>query len=143
MQMTSPKTVSARIAVGPIRVIKGPETLATVLRDSILSGEIATGAALAPERTLVEQTGLSRATVREALRILETEGLVVSKPGRNGGARVQPMNGDAVARAVRVFVRGQRIGAAQLRETREIIEGATARLAAARRTDAVRQHGRL
>ena len=41
-----------------------------------------------------------------------------------------------VAKAVRVFVRGQRVSGALLRETREIVEGATARLAAERRTDA-------
>jgi len=136
MTIMPPKAESGRVAVGPIKVPKGPATLAAVLRENILSGEIAVGAAFPPERALVEQTGLSRATVREALRILETDGLIVSRPGRSGGAQVQPLNGDAVARAVQVFVRGRRLGGMLLRETREVIEGATARLAAERRTDA-------
>ena len=125
-----------RAAIGPVKVAKGPEVLAALLRENILSGAITPGAMLAPERTLVAQSGLSRATVREALRILETEGLVVSRPGRGGGARVQLLNDEMVAKAVRVFVRGQRVSGALLRETREIVEGATARLAAERRTDA-------
>jgi DNA-binding FadR family transcriptional regulator len=128
------KAETSRVAVGPIKVTRGPETLAAILRDSILSGEIARGTAFPPERALVEQSGLSRATVREALRILETEGLVVSRPGRNGGARVQPHNDNGVARAVQVFIRGLRADGATLRETREVLEGATARLAAERRT---------
>jgi DNA-binding FadR family transcriptional regulator len=127
---------SRRVSVGPVRIAKGPETLAGILRDDILSGAIAPGASLVPERALVEQTGLSRATVREALRILETEGLVVSRPGRNGGARVQPINDDGVAKAVQFLIRGRRLDEATLRETREILEGATARLAAERRTAA-------
>jgi GntR family transcriptional regulator, transcriptional repressor for pyruvate dehydrogenase complex len=130
------KVSTGRVAVRPVKVAKGPETLATLLRDDILSGAIAPGASLAPERTLVEQTGLSRATVREALRILETEGLVVSRPGRNGGARVQPVNDNGVAKAVQFLIRGRRLDEATLRETREVLEGATARLAAERRTAA-------
>ena len=125
-----------RVTVGAIRIAKGPETLANLLRDHILSGAIEPGASLAPERTLVEQTGLSRATVREALRILETEGLVVSRPGRNGGARVQPVNDNGVAKAVHFLIRGRRLQDATVRETREILEAATARLAAERRTAA-------
>lgn len=136
MQVTARKGAADRVVVGAVKIAKGPETLAGMLRDSILSGEIAPGAAFAPERTLVEQTGLSRATVREALRILETEGLVISRPGRNGGARVQPLNDNGVAKAVHAFVRGLRVDGATLRETREVLEGATARLAAERRTAA-------
>jgi GntR family transcriptional regulator, transcriptional repressor for pyruvate dehydrogenase complex len=136
MQTTVPKHPNGRVSVGTIRVARGPETLAGVLREGILSGDIIPGAALAPERELVEQTGLSRATVREALRILETEGLVASRPGRNGGARVRPVSDEGVARAVQVFIRGLRIDEPVLRETREVIEGAAVRLAAERRTAA-------
>lgn len=127
---------SRPVSVGRVKVTKGPETLAGILRDDILSGAIAPGTSLPPERALVEQTGLSRATVREALRILETEGLVVSRPGRNGGARVQSVNDDGVAKAVHFLVRVRRLDGATLRETREILEGATARLAAERRSAA-------
>lgn len=132
----SQKIEPERITLGVVKIAKGPETLAAMLRDSILSGEIVPGAAFAPERALVEQTGLSRATVREALRILETEGLIVSRPGRNGGARVQPVNDNGVAKAVHSLVRGLRVDVATLRETREVLEGATVRLAAERRTAA-------
>jgi len=125
-----------RVTLGAVKIAKGPETLANLLRDDILSGAIEPGASLAPERALVEQTGLSRATVREALRILETEGLVVSRPGRNGGARVQPVTDSGVAKAVHFLIRGRGVDLVTLRETREILEGAAVRLAAERRTAA-------
>lgn len=51
------------------------------LRSSILSGEISPGAALR-EVSLAAELGVSRNTVREAARILESEGLVIQRPGR-------------------------------------------------------------
>lgn len=51
------------------------------LRDAILSGRFEPGKRLV-ERTLCEMTGVSRTAVREALRALETEGLVVNVPNR-------------------------------------------------------------
>ena len=79
MTRASQNIEADRIRVGTVKVTKGPEALAGILREAILSGAFAPGAAFSSERALVEQTGLSRATIREALRILETEGLIVSR----------------------------------------------------------------
>lgn len=57
----------------------------TSLRKMIIEGEFASGARL-PEKTLCEQFGISRTPLREAMRILVAEGLVVLTPNR--GARV-------------------------------------------------------
>ena len=77
------------ITLGPVDVPKAPDVLARELRERILSGELPEGAALPAERELVKQTQMSRATVREALRILEVQNLVRVKAGRAGGAFVQ------------------------------------------------------
>lgn len=74
--------------------IQRPETLAAVvgkhIRDAIVNGEYAPGAPL-PEVRLAEQLGISRGTVREALRVLEDQGLVEVIPHRGSFvSRVTP-----------------------------------------------------
>lgn len=117
-----------------VRVPKASDVLAGEVRERILSGEFTEGMALPPERQLVEQTGLSRATVREALRILEVERLVRIRPGRGGGAFVHRPGHESVANTVRLVIRGQQIRLEALHETREAIEPTCAGLAAKRRT---------
>ncbi|MCX4766551.1 FadR family transcriptional regulator [Streptomyces sp. NBC_01275] len=120
---------------GTLTVPKASDVLAAEVRERILSGELGEGTALPPERQLVEQTGLSRATVREALRILEVEGLVDIRPGRGGGAFVHRPGRESLASTVQLVIRGQRIRLAALHETREAVEPTCAALAAQRRTD--------
>ncbi|MGW3651110.1 FadR/GntR family transcriptional regulator [Streptomyces sp. NPDC000878] len=119
-----------------VRVPKASDVLAAEVRERILSGEFIEGMALPPERQLVDQTGLSRATVREALRILEVERLVRIRPGRGGGAFVHRPGHESVANTVRLVIRGQQIRLEALHETREAIEPTCAALAAKRRTSA-------
>jgi DNA-binding FadR family transcriptional regulator len=119
-----------------MEVPKASDVLANDLRERILTGEFPEGTALPPERELVIQTAMSRTTVREALRILEVQGLVRIKTGRAGGAFVQRPGQDSVASSVSLLIRGQQIRLADLLETREAIEPFCARLAARNRTDA-------
>ena len=123
------------IRLTPMEVPKASDVLAGELRERILSGEFPEGAALPPERELVVQTQMSRATVREALRILEVQGLVRIKTGRAGGAFVQRPDKDSVASSVSLLIRGRQIRLSSLLETREAIEPYCARLAALHRTD--------
>lgn len=57
------------------------ERLAADLRRRILSGELAPGLRLPPERTLAEDWDANRHTVREALRLLEAQGLLETRQG--------------------------------------------------------------
>ncbi|GGN10258.1 GntR family transcriptional regulator [Streptomyces fuscichromogenes] len=123
------------IQLAPVTVPKASDVLAAELRERILSSEFTEGAALPPERELVVQTQMSRATVREALRILEVQGLVRIKIGRGGGAFVQLPGKDSVASSVNLLIRGRKIRLSSLLETREAIEPYCARLAAVHRTD--------
>jgi GntR family transcriptional repressor for pyruvate dehydrogenase complex len=130
-----PKTVRSPVRLSPMEVPKASDVLANDLRERILNDEFPEGTALPPERELVIQTAMSRTTVREALRILEVQGLVRIKTGRAGGAFVQRPGQDSVASSVSLLIRGQQIRLADLLETREAIEPFCARLAARNRTD--------
>ncbi|GAA5153367.1 FadR/GntR family transcriptional regulator [Pseudonocardia eucalypti] len=67
---------------------KAAEQVAALLRRQIVAGERAEGELLPPELRLMTELGVSRPTLRQALRILENERLVRIHRGRNGGARV-------------------------------------------------------
>jgi len=108
-----------------------PELIADELRALIVSGSLAEGASLGRESDLVERFGVSRPSLREALRILEAEGLVSVVRGVRGGVVVhQPDE--------RITARNAALG--DVHEARTIIEPAAARRVAAHRegrTDAV------
>jgi DNA-binding FadR family transcriptional regulator len=118
-----------------MQVPKASDVLADDLRERIIRGEFPEGTALPPERELVNQTKMSRTTVREALRILEVQGLVRVKTGRSGGAFVYKPGKDTVADSVNLLIRGRQIRIPALLETREAIEPYCAQLAARNRTD--------
>jgi DNA-binding FadR family transcriptional regulator len=122
------------VLLTPVDVPKASTVLAGELRERILSGELAEGVALPAERELVKQTQMSRATVREALRILEVQHLVRVRTGRSGGAFVQRPTPKSMATSVTMLIRGQQIKLADLMETREALEPFCAELAARNRT---------
>ncbi len=126
--------IRAAVQLEPMHVPKASDVLADELRERILAGDFPEGLALPSERELVTQTRMSRTTVREALRILEVQGLVRIKTGRSGGAFVQRPGGESVASSVSLLIRGQQIRLAALLETREAVEPACAQLAAKYRT---------
>lgn len=121
--------------LGLVRVEKSFEVLANELRERILSGAIAEGQALPNERELGDRTGLSRGSVREALRVLEAQGLVSTKAGRNGGRTAQQPTTEFVSGSIQSFIRGRQIAFSGLLETIEALEPALAALAALHRTD--------
>ncbi|MDF1595059.1 MAG: FadR/GntR family transcriptional regulator [Acidimicrobiia bacterium] len=81
-----------------VRVPKMAELIASKLRRRIVRGELVEGDALPSEATLMEQFGVSRPTLREAFRVLESEGLVTIRRGARGGARVHVPDGEGAAR---------------------------------------------
>jgi DNA-binding FadR family transcriptional regulator len=70
------------------RVPKASELVAGELRRQIVRGGLSEGDALPPEAELMEHFGVSRPTLREAFRILESERLISVRRGARGGARV-------------------------------------------------------
>lgn len=72
----------------PRRRYSPAEAVADRLRDRILSGEVPNGGLLPKLEDLTEEFGVSKASLREACRILETEGLLSVLRGNVGGALV-------------------------------------------------------
>ncbi|MES2537208.1 MAG: FadR/GntR family transcriptional regulator [Pseudomonadota bacterium] len=118
-----------------IQVVKPSEMLASQLREHILHGTLKDGAPLPAERDLVEQTGVSRGSVREALRILQAEGFIETRPGRFGGSVVRKPGDDALAKYLGLFIQGRSISLMALLQVREVMGGPIASLAAMNRTD--------
>lgn len=106
------------------------------LLDAIIDGSLTAGAPLPPEGELAVDLGVSRLTMREAVRLLQAQGVIVQVPGsRHRIAPTAEWTGmDAVMRHARTA--GQRRQSSlELLEVRMMIESGAARLAAARRTD--------
>src|SRR5262249_3857192 len=74
------------------------ERVATVLRRMMVRGEIAEGTMLPSESELMERFGVSRPTLREAFRVLESESLIEVQRGVRGGARVSRPQRQTLAR---------------------------------------------
>lgn len=118
-----------------IKVAKSYDALADYLRERILNGEVPAGSSLPSEREMVGQTGLSRGSIREAMRKLEVEGLVRTKTGRQGGNIATLPGQGAAQHFLGLFIRGRRVQFRALLETQLAIEPPLARLAAINRSD--------
>lgn len=115
---------------------KAHEEVADDLRSRILAGDLAVGDRLPPEDELTEQFGVARTTLREALRVLESQGLIRIRRGRGGGPVVtQPdLAPLAAALSASLQLRGTTIG--DLDGARRMIEPQVAgELAKRRDTD--------
>jgi DNA-binding GntR family transcriptional regulator len=86
--------------VAPARPPTLPASAAERLRDLIIEGELAPGTRL-NERALGERLGISRTPLREALRVLAAEGLVLLHPNR--GAQVVRLSGDDIRESFEVM----------------------------------------
>ena len=76
-----------------------PDLVAGTLRRRILSGELAPGDCLPTEGELISQLGVSRETVRMALRLLDAEGLTTTSQARNG-VRIRHPEPERMARSL-------------------------------------------
>ena len=121
--------------LGRIKVPKSSDVLAERLKQEILGDGYNLGATLPTERELVSTTGLSRGSVREALRILEAQGLVHTRAGRYGGTTVSKPTTDHLANHINLYAKGRSITLSALVEVRLALEPMVAALAAERRTE--------
>jgi GntR family transcriptional regulator, sialic acid-inducible nan operon repressor len=119
-----------------VQIPKAAQVIAETLRRRIVLGDLAPGDALPNEPELMSEFGVSRASLREALRILEAESLIEVKRGAKGGARVCRPSDAAAANTVGVLLQMRGATLAELLEALEIIEPPLMAALAARRTDA-------
>jgi DNA-binding GntR family transcriptional regulator len=81
MPAPTPRSAAAATAARVELPLSLPQHVCRILRDDILGGVLAPGERLT-EAQVIARTGVSRTPVREGLRMLEAEGLVVSQRGR-------------------------------------------------------------
>lgn len=116
------------------------QALADELRGEITSGRLQPGARLPPEPELCVRSGVSRSTVREALRLLASQHLIVTTRGVTGGSFVAHPNAGQLAEALStglaLLTSSAAVGLADLLELRLALEVPAAALAAPRRTEA-------
>jgi DNA-binding FadR family transcriptional regulator len=110
-----------------VRVPKSAELVAAQLRRQIVRGELVEGDSLPPEATLLEQFGVSRPTLREAFRVLESEALISVRRGARGGAMVHSPSGDVAARYAAMILEHRGTTLADLYEARAVLEPPCAR----------------
>jgi DNA-binding FadR family transcriptional regulator len=118
-----------------IRVPKTAELVAAELRRKIVRGELAEGDALPSEAALMAEFAVSRPTLREAFRVLESESLISIRRGARGGARVQVPNGNVAASYAGLVLEYRSTALQDVYDARTYIEAPCAALLAQRRTE--------
>lgn len=117
----------------PIARVQMVDAVVEQIRAQIVEGRLARGKRVPPELELAERLGVSRNTVREAMRILEAEGWVQRS---KRGTTVLPAEANLLAAPLANLARLEGIEAGQLFEVRLVVESEMAAMAAARATAA-------
>jgi GntR family transcriptional regulator, transcriptional repressor for pyruvate dehydrogenase complex len=124
----------------PRRVRRAYEQVYDQLRDGMLNGQVANGERLPSEPALAAEFGVSRSTVRDALRLLMAEGLIRTAKGAGGGSFVTLPTVDHVSdflkRNIELLSLTDDVTLLEFLEARHLIEGWAVRRAALQRTDA-------
>jgi GntR family transcriptional regulator, transcriptional repressor for pyruvate dehydrogenase complex len=122
------------------RSVPAYQMLADALRARILTRELRPGDRLPIEPELAEEYGVSRSTVREALRVLASQGLVGTWRGVQGGSFItcpEPAQiSDYLHASLGLLAESRNVGVEALLEARDVLEVPAAGLAALRRTPA-------
>ncbi len=104
------------------------------IKEALFAGKLRPGDKLPTERELAERFQTSRASVREALRTLEPEGLIRIKKGVEGGIFVADVDHRPAAKSFQTLLQLRKVSIHQIAEVRLIFEPQAARLAAERAT---------
>jgi GntR family transcriptional repressor for pyruvate dehydrogenase complex len=115
------------------RAREKPQQIADELRSLIVSGELSEGDSLGHEPDLVERFGVSRPSLREALRILEAEGLVTVVRGVRGGVVVHAPDQRMTARTAALVLQARNVPLADVFEARSLLEPIAAKTIAGMR----------
>ena len=118
-----------------LRAVKTGEMIASYLRGKIVRGELPEGDSLPAEAELMLQFEVSRPTLREAFRILETESLIEIRRGARG-ARIIAPSVEVAARYVGLLLQTSGTAVSDVYEARSLLEPVAAGLLAQRRSDA-------
>jgi GntR family transcriptional repressor for pyruvate dehydrogenase complex len=132
MSKIRPESPTARVVRQQLRQPRLAEMVASALRGRILSGELADGALLPKQDELLEEFGVSLPPIREALRILETEGLITVQRGNVGGAVVHRPRATKVAYMMGLVLQSRQVQLTDVLQAVVAFEPACAAACAAR-----------
>jgi GntR family transcriptional repressor for pyruvate dehydrogenase complex len=128
--------------LAPIKSTRIYEEIVRQIKTMIAEGRLKSGDQLPPERDLAEKFLVSRTSVREALRALESVGLIEIRPGE--GTFVREVSMEALVEPLALVLLSQRAMIEELFEARRMLEPVIARLAAQRATkDEVQEMERI
>jgi len=99
------------------------EEAASQIQEAIVDGTFVAGQKLPSSQELENTLGMSRGTLREALRILAQKGLVEIRLGSKGGVFVKESNTKPVAQGLALLIRQRAISLDDLAEFRKVVEG--------------------
>ncbi|MDP9417187.1 MAG: FadR family transcriptional regulator [Actinomycetota bacterium] len=119
-----------RVSIGRIS-----EVIVDQIRLLIRQGQLSAGDRLPSERELCERFGVSRVTVREALRVLEANGLVEIRVGARGGAFVTAPSSRLVGEGIADLINLATLTASEVTEARMVFELGIVPIVCERATD--------
>jgi GntR family transcriptional repressor for pyruvate dehydrogenase complex len=105
------------------------------IRDAVLSGKLKPGNRLASEKELADQFGVSKATMREAMRVLEVLGLIEIRKGIGGGIFIAEVGMRTTIHSIINFLHFQPVSIKEITMLRFLIEPTVAQIAASKITD--------
>lgn len=108
------------------------EIVVSQLRHRIVSGQLAPNSELPRQELLMKEFGVGKPAMREALRILEIEGLITIRRGNQGGATVHAPHQRNAAHAIGLVLQSWNVSARDLRDAITAIEPVCVALCAAR-----------
>jgi GntR family transcriptional repressor for pyruvate dehydrogenase complex len=128
--LAAPSTIASRqpLALEPVKRSRVSEDIVAQILQLMGDGHLIGGSRLPSERELAAQLGVSRPSVREALRQLELMGVIESRQG--AGAFVREVTDDDLVQPLALLLRGRKHLLGDILETRKVIEPHIARLAA-------------
>jgi GntR family transcriptional repressor for pyruvate dehydrogenase complex len=119
----------------PVSPVRAYERVVEQIEQAVFDGRLQPGSRLPSERDLMTQFGVSRSTVREALRVLQSNGMVQSRAGDPRGPEVLAASPDVLHKSVNRLARASSMSLAELLQFRMLLEGSAYLLAAQLRTE--------
>lgn len=117
-----------------VTAVRAYERVVEQIEEAIHSGRLLPSDRLPSERQLMELFGVGRSTIREALRVLQSKGLVQSRAGDPNGPVVLPFTGAGLREQMAALARVEHLSLRELLQFRMTVEGTSYRLAATLRT---------
>lgn len=119
----------------PVQPVRAYERIVQQIEEAILRGDLRPGERLPSERDLVRQFSVSRASVREALRVLQSNGMIRSRAGDPAGPEILPFSPATLQKSMTTLARVSELSLTELIQFRMLLDGTANLLAAQLRTE--------